>query len=99
MFAVGFFIDALAGVLSIVLQIYMWIVIIAALISWVGPDPYNPIVRFLRAMTEPVFGFVRRLVPLPQVGIDFSPLIVLLVIVFLQQFLVNTLHHLARTLQ
>jgi len=99
MFAVGFFIDALAGVIGVVLQIYMWIVIIAALISWVSPDPYNPIVRFLHAVTEPVFGFVRRLIPLPRVGIDFSPLVVVLVLFFLQQFLVNTLHRLALTLQ
>ncbi len=77
----------------------MWIVIIAALISWVSPDPYNPIVRFLHAVTEPVFGFVRRLIPLPQVGIDFSPLIVLLVLVFLQQFLVKTLHQVALNLR
>jgi YggT family protein len=99
MFVLANLIDAIAGVLDIVLTIYMWIIIIAALISWVHPDPYNPIVRFLYSVTEPVFGFVRRLLPLPAMGIDFSPIIVLLAIVFLQQFLVRTLHQIALNLQ
>ncbi|MBI4966419.1 MAG: YggT family protein [Desulfomonile tiedjei] len=99
MFVVANLIDAVAGVIDIVLTIYMWIIIIAALISWVNPDPYNPIVRFLYSVTEPVFGIVRRHLPLPAMGIDFSPIIVLLVIVFLQQFLVKTLHQIAVNLQ
>lgn len=99
MFVVGNFVAALAGVLDIVLTIYMWIVIIAALISWVNPDPYNPIVRFLYSVTEPVFAMVRRVLPLPPMGIDFSPLIVLLVIVFCQQFLVKTLLQIAAGMQ
>jgi YggT family protein len=99
MFVFGNFLGAIAEVLNIVLTIYMWIVIIAALISWVNPDPYNPIVRFLYSVTEPVFATVRRLLPFPSMGIDFSPLIVLLAIVFLQTFLVTTLHQVARNLQ
>jgi YggT family protein len=99
MFVLGNFVDAIAEVLRIVLTIYMWIVIISALISWVNPDPYNPIVRFLFSVTEPVFATVRRLLPFPYMGIDFSPLIVLLIIIFLQQFLVTTLHQIAMTLQ
>ncbi len=99
MFVLGNFLDAIAGVLDIVLTIYMWIVIIAALISWVNPDPYNPIVRFLYSVTEPVFATVRRLLPFPSMGIDFSPLIVVLAIIFLQQFLVRTLHQVAMNLQ
>lgn len=95
MFVIGNLIAAVAGVLDIVLTIYMWIVIVAALISWVNPDPYNPIVRFLYSVTEPVFGAVRRVLPLPPMGIDFSPIIVLLAIVFLQQFLVKTLAQIA----
>ncbi len=87
MFIIGDFILALAGVLDIVLQIYMWIVIIAALISWVNPDPYNPIVRFLYSVTEPVFAMVRRRLPLPRMAIDISPFIVVLIILFLQMFL------------
>jgi YggT family protein len=99
MFVLGNFLGAIAGVLDIVLTIYMWIVIISALISWVNPDPYNPIVRFLFSVTEPVFATVRRLLPFPYMGIDFSPLIVLLIIIFLQQFLVRTLHQVAMNLQ
>jgi YggT family protein len=99
MFVLGNFLGAIAGVLDIVLTIYMWIVIISALISWVNPDPYNPIVRFLFSVTEPVFATVRRVLPFPYMGIDFSPLIVLLVIIFLQQFLVRTLHQVAMNLQ
>ena len=99
MFVLGNFLGAIAGVLDIVLTIYMWIVIISALISWVNPDPYNPIVRFLSSVTEPVFATVRRVLPFPHMGIDFSPLIVLFVIIFLQQFLVRTLHQVAMNLQ
>ena len=99
MFVLANLIDAVAGVLDIVLTIYMWIIIIAALISWVTPDPYNPIVRFLYSVTEPAFAFVRRHLPLPSMGIDFSPIIVLLAIVFLQQFLVKTLHQIALSFQ
>ncbi len=99
MFVLGNLLNALAGVLDIVLTIYMWLVIIAALLSWVNPDPYNPIVRFLHAVTEPAFSFVRRLLPLPILPIDFSPIIVLLAIIFLQQFVVVTLHQLATSLR
>lgn len=99
MFVLANLIDAIAVVLDTVLYIYMWIVIISALISWVNPDPYNPIVRFLYSVTEPAFGFVRRHLPLPAMGIDFSPIIVLLAIVFCQQFLVKTLHQIALNLQ
>lgn len=98
MFVLGNLVYALANVVDIALSIYMWIVIVSALISWVNPDPYNPIVRFLYGITEPVFNFVRRHLPLPQMGIDFSPLIILLAIVFLQQFLVKTLLQIASAL-
>jgi YggT family protein len=99
MFVLGNLVYALANVVDIALSIYMWIVIVSALISWVNPDPFNPIVRFLYGITEPLFNFVRRHLPLPQMGIDFSPLIVLLAIVFLQQFLVKTLLQIASALR
>jgi YggT family protein len=99
MFVVGNFVAAIAGVLDIVLTIYMWIVIIAALITWVNPDPYNPIVRFLYSVTDPVFGFVRRRLPLPPIGIDVSPVVVILAIIFLQIFLVKTLQQFAMKMQ
>jgi YggT family protein len=99
MFVLGNFLNALAGVLHSVLFIYMWIVIISALISWVNPDPYNPIVRFLYNVTDPAFRLVRRILPLPPMGIDFSPIIVLLAIMFLDWFLVPTLQDLAKMFQ
>lgn len=79
-------------VLHIILQIYMWIVIIGALLSWVNPDPYNPIVRFLYAATEPVFSWLRRKLPFLRLGgIDFSPLVVIALIIFLDSALVTSL--------
>lgn len=99
MFVLGNFLSAIAHVLDVVLSIYMWLIIISALISWVNPDPYNPIVRFLYSVTEPALSFVRRNLPLPQMGIDLSPLIVLLVIVFLQNFLIRTLLQFAADLR
>ena len=92
------FLLALAMVLNTLLSIYFWIVIASAVLSWVNPDPYNPIVRFLRAATEPLYYRIRRVVPHHFGGIDFTPLVVLLGIQFLQVFLVNTLDQVARNL-
>ena len=91
-------IEALATIVSYLLQIYMWVIIIRALISWVNPDPYNPIVRFLYQVTEPVLYPIRRRLPFMG-GIDLSPIIVLLAILFLQVFLVKTLNELALRLK
>ncbi|MBN1547037.1 MAG: YggT family protein [Syntrophaceae bacterium] len=91
MFVIGNLIAAIAKLLYFALNIYMWIIIIRALLSWVNPDPYNPIVQFLYRVTEPVLSFVRRKLPIGSFGIDFSPLIVILVIWLLQEFLVRTL--------
>ena len=77
----------------------MWIIIIRALLSWVNPDPYNPVVQFLNSITEPVLYRVRQLVPMSGMGIDFSPIIVILLIIFLQSFLVNSIGMLALRLQ
>ena len=94
MFVIGNFLSALARILDIVLWLYMWVFIIAALISWVNPDPYNPIIRFLRSVTEPVLMRIRRVLGVYG-GIDFSPLIAILAILFLQIFLVGTLKQMA----
>jgi YggT family protein len=96
MFALRNLIEALAFILNLGLTIYLWIIIARALLSWVNPDPYNPIVRFLYNITEPVLGWVRRRVPLIFGGLDLTPLLVLLAIIFLQRFLVATLFDLAR---
>lgn len=91
MFVFGNFLHALAKIIDIVLSLYMWVIIARAVISWVSPDPYNPLVRFLYGVTEPVLYRVRRLLPISLGGIDFSPIIIILIIVFLQSFLVPTL--------
>jgi YggT family protein len=98
MFAVGNLIESLAYILNLALTIYMWLIIARALLSWVNPDPYNPIVRMLYNVTEPVLGWVRQRVPLIFGGLDLTPLLVLLAVVFLQRFLVATLFDLARRL-
>ena len=99
MFILGNLLSATAQVLSIVLQLYMWVIIIRALLSWVNPDPYNPIVQLLHSITEPVLLRVRQLVPMSGIGIDFAPIIVLLAIVFLKEFVVHSLATLAIQLQ
>ncbi len=90
MIVLGNLVMALAQVLHILLNMYMWIVIIRAIISWVSADPYNPIVSLLYRVTEPVLGYARRIIP-PLGGIDLSPILVLVLIVFLDQFLVQTI--------
>ena len=100
MFVLGNLAQALATLLSQVLKIYNIVIIVAVLISWVRPDPFNPIVRGLRAVTEPLFDWVRRHVPFALIGmLDLSPILVLLSISFLQVFLVSSLYDLARLLR
>jgi len=96
MFALRHLIEALASILDLALNIYMWVIIARAILSWVNPDPYNPIVRFLYNITEPVMGWVRRRVPLIFGGLDLSPILILIAIVFLRRFLVMTLWDLAQ---
>ncbi|MEN6623539.1 MAG: YggT family protein [Smithella sp.] len=98
MFVLSNFVIALARIIEIVLTLYMWIIIFRAVISWVNPDPYNKIVILLYRLTEPVLRPVRRMLPFNSMGIDFSPFIVILVIYFLQFFLVETIIGLARRL-
>ena len=82
---------ALATVVDMLLNIYTWVLIISVLISWVNPDPYNPIVRVLRQLTDPVLNWVRRRVPLAFGGFDLTPIVVILVLKFFQIVLVNQL--------
>jgi YggT family protein len=98
MFVLSNFVVALARIVDIVLTLYMWIIIFRAVISWVNADPYNKIVIFLYRATEPVLRPVRRIIPFRNVGIDLSPIIVILVIIFLRYFLVETIIELARNL-
>ncbi|MGD9948019.1 MAG: YggT family protein [Desulfobulbus sp.] len=98
MFMLGNFLMAIAKLINFVLSAYIWVVIARAVLSWVNPDPYNPIVRFLHQITDPVLMKIRRYIPIMG-GLDLSPMILILVIVFLQSFLVPTLQQLAMNLQ
>lgn len=92
MFAVSNFLAALANVIDIVLTIFYWLILIRALVSWVSPDPFNPVVLFLHKATEPILSPIRRILPLNfRFGIDISPIIAFLAIIFLKSFVVNTL--------
>jgi len=95
MFVAGNFLDALARVLDIALTAYYWIIIVRALVSWVNPDPRNPLVQFLQRATEPVLAPIRRWLPTWRWGIDFSPLVAILAVIFVQQFLVRSIGELA----
>ncbi len=95
MFMISNFLFALAKLVEILLGVYMWIVIGRAILSWVNPDPYNPIVRFLHDVTEPLLSRIRRMIPAFGGGMDFSPMLLILAIYFLMSFLVPTLKHMA----
>ncbi|MEK6716135.1 MAG: hypothetical protein A3G35_18805 [candidate division NC10 bacterium RIFCSPLOWO2_12_FULL_66_18] len=95
MFIAGNFLDAVARVLDIALTAYYWIIIVRALVSWVNPDPRNPLVQFLQRATEPVLAPIRRWLPTWRWGIDFSPLVAILAVIFVQQFLVRSIGELA----
>ena len=89
MFALSNLVRALASVADIILSIFYWLILVRALISWVNPDPHNAIVQFLYKATEPVLQPIRRI--LPPMGVDLSPIIAFLAIIFLKGFIVATL--------
>jgi len=81
---------AIAQLLHTVINIYIWVIIIAAFLSFVRPDPYNPIVQTLYRLTEPVFEFVRRKLPFVVIsGIDLSPLLIILGLQFIDTFMMQ----------
>lgn len=90
MFVVENFLNALGSVVYYALELYMYIVIARALVSWVNPDPWNPIVQFLEKVTEPALAPIRRLIGW-RLGIDVSPIVLILILIFLQRFIVPTL--------
>lgn len=92
----GNFLQALAQLLDTLLWLYMLLIIVSAVLSWVSPDPYNPIVRFIRTLTEPVLRRVRNWLPFGVVGgIDLTPILVILGIMFIRVFLVQSLMQLS----
>ena len=95
MFVASNFMLALTRLLELAINAYIWIIIARAIISWVNPDPYNAIVRFLYRVTEPVLRPVRYRMPTLAMGLDLSPMVVILVLYFLDYFLVSTLRDLA----
>ena len=99
MFVAGNLLLTVANLLHLVLMAYMWIIIARAILSWVSPDPFNPIVRFLYRVTEPVLRPIRYRLPTMSMGLDLSPMVVILVIYFLDGFLVSTLQDLALSLR
>ena len=99
MFVFSNLVLAVARLLELVLWAYFWIIIARAVLSWVNPDPFNPIVRFLYRVTEPVLRPIRRRLPTVGMGLDLSPMLVILAIYFLQAFLVESLRDLALSLR
>ncbi len=99
MFLSANLIEALAVILGYVLEFYTWALIIRAMISWVSPDPYNPIVQFLQKVTDPVLEPIQRITGSYRMGIDLSPMIAILLIVFLKTFLVRSLYDWASQLR
>lgn len=91
MFDYSSFSDGVIGIITSLLRIYMWVVIIRVLISWINPDPYNPIVQFLRGVTDPLIEGLRRVLPrfLWSTGLDFTPLILIILIQVAILFLEN----------
>lgn len=96
MFIPSNLISAIANILNVLLNIVYWLVLFRALVSWVNPDPSNVIVQFLNKSTDPILEPIRRRLPLNfRFGIDISPLIVILVIIFLKSFLIKSLFDLS----
>ena len=83
----GALINSIAVVVLGIVSLYKWVIIISALLSWVRPDPYNPIVQMLNKLTEPAYAFVRRFVPTVFGGMDLAPVIIILILIFLETFL------------
>ncbi len=96
MFVAGNFLAALAGLLDTVLALYVWVILGRAVVSWVNADPYNPIVRVLCNLTDPVLDRLRQALPLAFGGIDMSPVVAIFAVWFLRAFLVSSLYDLAR---
>jgi YggT family protein len=99
MFILGYFLIAVARVLGIILNLYLWLIIIRAVLSWIPSLPYHPVLRqivqAIYGITDPVLNLIRRRIPAAYGGIDFSPIIVFVAIVFLETFLVGGIQRLA----
>ncbi len=96
---IGNLLNGIAVILNYCLDIYKWLIIARAVLSWVNPDPYNPIVIFISKITDPLFNKIKKYIPVNFGGIDISPIIAFMIIVFIQIVIVSTLHDFAHTLK
>ncbi len=100
MFVLANFLSAIASIIDFLLTALYWLILVRALISWVNPDPFNPIVQFLNKVTEPILAPIRKVLPPAfRFGIDISPIIAFLGIMFLRSFLVRTILDIAARLR
>jgi YggT family protein len=99
MFLAANLVESLATVLSFILEFYWWALVIRALISWVSPDPFNPIVQFLQRVTDPILYPIQKMMRSDWMGVDLSPMVAILIILFLKSFLVRSLFDLAGQLR
>ena len=95
MFVLENFLMAVAGLIDFLFTAYSWIIIGRVIISWVNADMYNPVVRFIFDVTEPPLRKIRSILPLSMGGIDFSPMVLIIGLMFLQSFLVPTIRQIA----
>ena len=95
MFVFGNLFSTIAHILDILLEVYLWVVIVRAILSWINPNPYNPLVRIIYGLVDPVTYRISRFFPTRIGMIDIAPFMLLLIIIFLQKFIVRTLFDLA----
>jgi YggT family protein len=95
LFVFGNLFSTIAHILDILLEVYMWVVIVRAILSWINPNPYNPLVRIIYGLVDPVTYSISRFFPTRIGMIDIAPFMLLLIIIFLQKFIVRTLFDLA----
>lgn len=98
MYFFGYLLMAVANIINMILLLFMWVIIARAILSWVSPDPFNPIVRFIHNVTEPVLYPIRTKLPVGVRGIDLSPILVILGVIFLRTFVVKSLMRLSTSL-
>jgi len=95
MVVLAIFLESIATLLHSVIFIYILVVVVGSILSWVNPDPYNPVVQMIKRLTEPVYQYIRYYIPTTLQGIDFAPIILLVGLQFLDLFLVRVLYHFA----
>lgn len=91
MFAFGNLVTTIASILNIILDLYFWVIFIRAIMSWFNPNPYNPFVRSIYRLVDPITYRISKIIPSRFGMIDISPFILMLIIIFLQKFIVKTL--------